>query len=140
LLKRAVEIPGFAQISSITCVHSIALWGDILKDLAETYSDWAKIEKYYEAAYDKYRFAATIAGPTVLLLFVWTQTLRRHAVAALRFNFTDRANSLRLSADEKLADMDAVYRFLNSRINESKEESIVGAQKTKKNVTSALLL
>jgi len=123
LLKQAVEYHGIAQVSSAACVHPMTMWGDVFKDIAETYSDWKKKDKYYEMAYDKFRFAATLAGPTVPLLFIWMITLRRHAAAALRFNFTDRANALIQSADDKLADIDAIYQFLISRIHEGKRES-----------------
>jgi len=99
------------------------MWGDILKDMAETYSDWHKINKCYEAAYDKFRLALSISGPFVLLLSIWSQILQRHALAADQYQEHDKAESLRRSAEHKMKGLHAINQMLTTQMNEAEERA-----------------
>jgi len=85
-------------LSGLGSVYPIVMWALVFTDLAETYSEWEKLNRHYEDSYDKFRLAMSIAGPFAVGLFLWAETLRRHAQAADRCNLPEEAAALRQSA------------------------------------------
>jgi len=63
LLKQASKCLYASQERNPLSPFSSLLWGDIWKDLAETWTSWKKIDKCFQTAYTKYETTLATSGP-----------------------------------------------------------------------------
>ena len=67
LLKQASKCLYASQERNPLSPFSSLLWGDIWKDLAETWTSWKKIDKCFQTAYTKYETTLATSGPAKVL-------------------------------------------------------------------------